>query len=68
MPQAVGRVTRGAEREGYYKGLRVGNVKEQLQMRARQEKVGSIKKFVVGVGASEMGRIMREIDEVVRSY
>jgi hypothetical protein len=42
----------------------VGNVKEQLQMRARQEKTGSIKKFVVGVGASEMGRIMREIEEV----
>jgi hypothetical protein len=62
--QAVGKFTRGAEREGYYKGLRVGNVKEQLQMRARQEKVGSIKKFVVGVGASEMGRIMGEIDEV----
>jgi hypothetical protein len=37
--QAVGRFTRGAEKVGYYKGLRVGNVKEQLHMRAKQEKV-----------------------------
>jgi hypothetical protein len=31
-------------------------------MRAKQERVGSIKKFVVGVGASEKGRILGEME------
>jgi hypothetical protein len=62
--QAVGKFTREAEKECYYKGQRVGNVKEQLQMRSKQENVGRTKKYVVGVGASEMGRILREMEEI----
>jgi hypothetical protein len=61
---AVGRFLREAEKEGYFKEQRVGNVKEQLQMRSRQENVGKTKKYMAAVGASEMGRIMEEMEVI----
>jgi hypothetical protein len=63
---AVGRFFRKAEKEGYFKGQRVGNVKEQLQMRSRQENVGKTKKYVAAVGASEMGLIIEEMEVIGR--
>ena len=62
--KAVGEFTRKAVKEGSYTGGVVKNVKEQLSRRAQIEEKGSTKKYVVVIGASEMGRIGDEIDEI----
>jgi hypothetical protein len=61
---AVGRFLREVDKERYFKEQIVGNMKEQLQMRSRQENLGKTKKYLAAVGASEMGRIMEDMEVI----
>ena len=69
---AVSKYTREAVKEGSYRGIVVGNVKEQLLARARLEEKGNGKVSVLVVGGSQMGRIAGEMEriggEVVRVH
>ena len=64
--------TRGVVKEGSYRGIVVGTVKEQLLARARLEEKGNGKVSVLVVGGSQMGRIAGEMEriggEVVRVH
>jgi hypothetical protein len=61
---AISRFTRMARNEEYYLGGRIRNVREQMAMRARFEGQGRLKKYVVAVGASEMVRLMEEVERL----
>ena len=61
---AVSKYTREAVKDGSYKGIVVGNIKEQLLARAGLEEKGSGKVSVLVVGGSQMGRIAGEIERI----
>jgi hypothetical protein len=61
---AIANFTRKAREEEYFHGERVRNVREQLGMRARVEGQGERRKYVAAVGASEMGRMMEEVERI----
>ena len=55
---------REAVKEGSYKGIVVGNIKEQLLAWARLEEKGNRKCLVLLVGGSQIGRIAGEIERI----
>ena len=55
---------REAVKEGSYKGIVVGNIKEQLLARARLEEKGSGRSLVLLVGGSQIGRIAGEMERI----
>ena len=61
---AVSKYTREAVKEGSYKGIVVGNIKEQLLARARLEEKGSGKVSILMVGGSQMRRIAGEMERI----
>ena len=61
---AVSRYTREAVKEGSYRGIVVGNIKEQLLARARLEEKENRKVSVLVVGGSQMGRIAGEMERI----
>ena len=61
---AVSRYTREAVKEGSYKGIVVGNIKEQLLARARLEEKGNGRSLVLLVGGSQIGRIAGEMERI----
>ena len=61
---AVSKYTREAVKEGSYKGIVVGNIKEQLLARARLEEKGKGRSSVRLVGGSQMGRIAGEMERI----
>ena len=69
---AVSRYTREAVKEGSYRRIAVGNIKEQLLARARLEEKGNGRSSVLLVGGSQMGRIAGEMEriggDVIRVY
>ena len=60
---AVGRFTKKAIKEGSFTGRPVGNVKEQLENRARVEDREQGKKHVLLVGGSQLERISKRMEE-----
>ena len=61
---AVSRYMREAVKEGSYKGIVVGNIKEQLLARARLEEKGNGRSLVLLVGGSQIGRIAGEMERI----
>ena len=55
---------REAVKEGSYKGIVVGNIKEQLLARARLEEKGNGRSLVLLVGGSQIGRIAGEMERI----
>ena len=62
--KAVGGYNRAAIKEGSFKGRPIGNVKEQLAVRAGLEEKGVGKKYVIVVGGSQIFRIAEKMEQM----